>query len=297
MATQLPPLKSLPVFEAAGRHLSFTKAAGELNVTQAAVSHQIKGLEDWLGIDLFRRYNRRLALTEVGQAYLPSVRESLDALARATENLREAEDTGALTISVLTSFASTWLMPRLRRFRALHPEIDLRLDAEDGLADFAAGDVDIAIRYGHGDYPGMRVDRFLTEDIFPVCSPKLLEGPHPLRRPEDLRHHTQLHDTKRDDWQRWLLAAGFEALYSSHGPAFNFANMVLDAAIAGDGVALGRSAIAEEALADGRLVKPFEFSLPAEYAYYIVAPEATAERPKIAAFREWLLQEGAAGVD
>ncbi|MDP6389374.1 MAG: transcriptional regulator GcvA [Alphaproteobacteria bacterium] len=297
MATLLPPLKSLPVFEAAARHLSFTKAAGELNVTQAAVSHQIKGLEDWLGIDLFRRYNRRLALTEAGQAYLPSVRDSLDALARATENLRGTEETGALTVSVLTSFAATWLMPRLRYFRASHPEIDVRIDAEDGLADFAAGDVDLAIRYGHGDYPGMRVDRLMTEDIFPVCSPRLLEGPHPLRRPEDLRHHTLLHDTKRDDWQRWLMAAGFEDYYSSHGPAFNFANMVLDAAIAGDGVALGRSAIAEEALADGRLVKPFDVSLPAEFAYYIVTPEATADRPKIVAFREWFLEEGAAYVD
>ncbi len=291
MAQRLPPLKAMPVFEAAARHLSFTLAAEELHVTQAAISHQIKGLEDWLGVALFHRFNRRLSLTEAGLAYHPPVREALDLLVRGTERLAVREETGALTVSVLPSFAATWLMPRLKLFRAAHPEIDVRIDAEDGLVDFVNDDADVAIRYGHGEYPGLRADRFLTEDVFPVCSPQLLDGPNPLRTPEDLRHHTLLHDYKRDDWTRWLLAAGVEGIDPMRGPSFNFANLVLDAAIAGDGVALGRSAIAAQALADGRLVKPFDVSLPTAYAYYVVAPEATAGRPKVAAFREWLLSE------
>ncbi|MCG8543690.1 MAG: transcriptional regulator GcvA [Alphaproteobacteria bacterium] len=291
MARRIPPLKALPVFEAAARHLSFTRAAAELHITQAAVSHQIKGLEDWLGVALFQRRNRRIALTEAGHAYEPRIREALDIVARATESLMTQGESAVLTVSVLPSFAATWLMPRLKHFRADHPEIDVRIDAEEGIADFVNDDVDIAIRYGDGDYPGMRADRFLTEDVFPVCSPTLLEGPHPLRRPEDLKHHTLLHDYKRDDWMRWLVAAGVTGVDISRGPSFNYANLVLDAAIAGDGVAVARSAIAAEALADGRLVKPFDVSLPTTYAYYIVAPEATAGRPKVKAFREWLLAE------
>ena len=297
MARGIPPLKALPVFEAAARHLSFTLAAEELHVTQAAISHQVKGLEDWLGVALFHRYNRRLALTESGQAYQPPIREALDLIVRATERVASRDETGVLTVSVLASFAATWLLPRLKLFRAAHPEIDVRIDAEDGLIDFVNDDADIAIRYGHGDYPGLRTDRFLTEDIFPVCSPRLLEGAHPLRRPEDLRHHTLLHDYKRDDWTRWLLAAGVDGIDPTRGPSFNFANLVLDAAIAGDGVALGRSAIAAQALADGRLIKPFDVSLPTAFAYYVVAPEATADRPKVMAFREWLLAEAKKSAD
>ncbi len=290
MARRLPSLKALRAFEAAARHLSFTLAANELNVTQAAISHQVKALEERLGVKLFHRRNRRLFLTEAGQAYLPPVREAFDELAAATERLVARDAAGTLTVSTLTSFAATWLVPRLKQFRELHPEIDVRLTASDGLVDFAREDVDVAIRYGRGHWPGLRADHLLAEDIFPVCSPGLLDGTNPLRRPSDLEHHTLLHDDMRESWRMWLLAAGVEGLDPERGPGFSHSSMVVQAAVDGQGVALGRSALVAADLAAGRLVRPFEGSLPAEYAYYVVCPEANAERPKVLAFREWLLE-------
>ncbi|MDJ0937403.1 MAG: LysR family transcriptional regulator, partial [Kiloniellales bacterium] len=208
----MPPLNALRAFEAAARHLSFTKAAQELHVTQAAISHQVKGLEEILGIQLFRRLNRRLALTEAGQDYLPPLRDAFDAIAGATQRLHEREEGSALKISVLLSFASAWLLPRLSAFRRLHPEIDILVTASDTLVDFEQDDFDMGIRYGLGSYPGLRVDVLMEDEIYPVCSPKLLDGPHPLRRPADLKHHTLLHDTVQGtpddpDWRLWLRQA------------------------------------------------------------------------------------------
>ena len=290
MPRQLPPLNALRAFEAAGRHLSFTKAADELHVTPAAISHQVKALEERLGIKLFHRRNRSLLLTEAGQAYLVPLRDAFERLAAATDRLVARDRTGTLTVSALSSFAATWLVPRLKRFRELHPDIDVRLSASDHLVDFAREDVDVAVRYGRGDWPGLCVERLLTEDIFPVCSPKLLEGAHPLRRPQDLGHHTLLHDEMRISWRMWLLAAGVEGVDPDRGPSFNHSSMVIEAAVDGQGVALGRSVLVDAELASARLVKPFEISLPAEYAYYIVCPDASAERPKVRAFRDWLVR-------
>ncbi|MGP1397150.1 MAG: transcriptional regulator GcvA [Inquilinaceae bacterium] len=292
MAT-LPSLNALRAFEAAGRLLSFTAAARELNVTQAAISHQIKGLEAQLGIRLFRRINRGLLLTDAGQAYLPEVRGAFERLTAATEKLKINESGGVLTVSVLSSFASKWLVPRLRRFRERSPDIDVRLSADDSLVDFDRQDVDIAIRYGRGVYPGLRADKLLTEEVFPVCSPSLLDGPHPLRDPADLRHHTLLHDDMRTHWAMWLRAAGvdLEGADPHRGPAFTSSSMVLQAAVDGQGVALGRSALASDDLAHGRLIRPFAVSLPIDVAYYVVYPERATDRPKIKAFREWLMDE------
>ncbi|MFQ5955784.1 MAG: transcriptional regulator GcvA [Kiloniellales bacterium] len=291
MARRLPPLNALRAFEAAARHLSFTRAAQELNVTQAAVSHQVKALEARLGIALFRRLNRALMLTEAGQAYLPAVRDAFDAIAEATRHLEAHRTGGVLTVTTLISFAAKWLVPRLGRFRAGHPDLDVRLTTSDQLVDFSRDDVDLGIRYGRGQYPGLHAVRFLTEDIFPVCSPALLAGDSPLASPADLRHHTLLHDDMREDWRMWLLAAGVDGLDPTRGPAFSHSNLVIQAAVEGQGVTLGRGALVAEDLAAGRLVKPFAISLPAEFAYYIVAPEATAGQPKIVAFRDWLLEE------
>lgn len=287
---RLPTLNALRAFEAAGRHLSFTRAAEELHVTQAAISHQIKSLEAQLGIRMFRRGPRGLLLTDAGQFYLPEVREAFQRLTAATERLLEDEARGAITVSVLPSFAARWLVPRLSRFREVEPDIEVRVSADDRLADFDRDDIDVAIRYGRGDYPSLRADRFLTEELFPVCSPALLARA-PLSRPEDLGHHTLLHDDMRMDWAMWLMAAGVEGVDPRRGPSFNDSSMVLQAAVDGQGVALGRSALALDDLTAGRLVRPFTFSLPAEYAYYIVCPERTAERPSIRAFREWLLTQ------
>lgn len=289
----LPPLNALRAFEAAARHLSFTRAAAELHVTQAAVSHQIKALERALGVALFRRANRRLALTDAGQGYLPAVRDAFDGLTLATARLRAEESRGRLTISTLSSFAARWLVPRLGKFMRAHPEIDLRVSPSDALVDFRRDEVDVAIRFGRGRYTGLHSVRLMTEDLYPVCSPRLAAGAKPLRRPEDLHHHLLLHDDNESGWRNWLLAAGVEGIDMTRGPLYTDSSMLIEAAVNGDGVALARGALARDALASGRLLRPFRLRLPAEYAYYVVCPEESAERPKIVALRDWLLREAA----
>jgi LysR family glycine cleavage system transcriptional activator len=291
MSRRLPPLNALRAFEAAARHLSFTRAAAELHVTQTAISHQIKGLEERLGVRLFRRLPRGLLLTEEAQRYLPPVRDAFDRIAAATAQLAAAGSSGSLTVSVLPSFAAKWLVPRLGRFRAAHPDLDLRISASSQLVDFARDDVDVGIRMGRGRYPGLRVDRLFGESMVPVCAPELLSGPHPLRRPEDLRHHVLLHDDDHTGWRLWLELAGVEEVDAGRGPVFTDSAMVVQAAAEGQGIALARSVLAAGDLAAGRLVRPFEVSVPHDLAYYLVSPEATAEQPRIRAFRAWLLAE------
>ncbi|MFC1681912.1 transcriptional regulator GcvA [Pseudomonadota bacterium] len=291
MTQRLPPLNSIRAFEAAARHLSFTKAAEELHVTQSAVSHQIKALEEFLGLKLFRRLNRALILTDEGQEYLPTVRRAFDHLHEATRRLMENEARGKLTVSVLPSFAARWLVPRLGRFGKACPEIDIRLMPTADLVDFARDDVDIGIRYGRGRYPGMRVERLMEEDVFPVCSPELLNPPHPLQHPQDLQHHVLMHDDGHGDWRTWLLSSGVENVDPQRGPIFTDSSMLIQAAVAGQGVALARGALVQDDLDSGILVRPFELSLSVEFAYYLVCPEEVADQPKIAAFRDWIIKE------
>ena len=293
---RLPPLNALRAFEAAGRQLSFTRAGEELHVTQAAISHQVKSLEDWLGLALFRRRGRAIVLTESGQSYLTGVREGLDLLADATDRLTRRRDSGVLTVGTLASFATAWLMPRLSRFRALQPDIDVRVAASDEITDFARDDVDLVIRYGNGLWPGLTVLPLMTEDVFPVCSPALLEGPHPLDRPDNLRHHTLLHDDMRETWRLWLMAAGVKGVDPDRGPGYNDSALVLEAAANGQGVARARSALVRNHLASGRLVKPFDVALPAEYAYYLVHPVGALNHPKVRAFRDWIVTETGADI-
>ncbi len=290
MKRRLPSLNGLRAFEAAARHQSFTRAADELSVTQTAISHQIKRLEEQLGQRLFIRRNRRLLLTEAAQELLPAVRTAFDGLNAAVEQLSRSDRSGSLTVSTVISFTTKWLVPRLAGFQAAYPEIDVRITASADLVDFNRDDVDMAIRYGHGDWPGLRVDRLISEDVFPVCSPALMQGPQPLQRPEDLVHHTLLHVTSfQEDWQVWLTAAGVDGVDYRRGVSFDLAFPALQAAIDGVGVALGRSTMVEADIAEGRLVVPFDVALPLQAAYYVVSPEETADRPKIKAFRDWLL--------
>ena len=300
MARRLPPLNALRAFEAAARHLSFTKAAEELYVTQAAISHQVKALEEALGVQLFRRLNRRLMLTDAGQLYLPALTEAFDGIDAATGRLRADENAGSLTVSVANSLAAKWLLPRLPRFRERHPEIDVEISAADRLVDFGRDNADMGIRYGLGNYPGLKVDPLMEDTVFPVCSPqlvngRLVDGPPPLRAPEDLRRHTLLHDDvgtgEAPNWRRWLTAAGVTGANPERGPRYSHSSLVLQAAIDGQGVALGRSSLVSLDLEAGRLVQPFGPALPSHYACYVVSPVATAERPKIKAFRDWLLEE------
>ena len=299
MARQLPPLKALRAFEAAARHLSFTKAAQEMNVTQAAISHQVKTLEDSLQIQLFRRFNRRLMLTDAGQTYLPQLTEALDRIDAATRRLRAVDDSGDLKVSVATSVAAKWLLPRLVRFRQKHPDIDVSVSASDKLVDFNRDDIDMGIRYGYGVYPGLRVDKLMQDTVFPVCSPALLQGPLPLREPADLKHHTLLHEEwgemiNAPDWRAWLTAAGVTDVNPARGPGYSHSSLSLQSAIDGHGVSLARSSLVALDLEAGRLVQPFGPALPTHFACYVVSPEAAAERPKIKAFRDWLLEQAAA---
>ncbi len=298
MARHLPPLNALRAFEAAGRHLSFTKAAEELNVTQAAISHQVKLLEETLGLSLFRRLNRRLQLTDAGAAYLPPLLDAFDGIAEATNRLHAGERSGPLKVSTLHSFAVKWLLPRLPRFLESHPEIDVLVSSGSYLVDFLRDDFDVALRYGGGDYPGLQADILMGDEIVPVCSPVLLEREPPLRAPEDLRRVTLLHDVVRStpddpDWRIWLAHAGVTGVDPDRGPRFSEANMVLQAAIAGQGVALTRRVIAKDDLDAGMLVVPFGPALPTRFVYCLVYPPSSAERPKIKLFREWLLDEAA----
>lgn len=290
MPRRLPSLNGLKAFEAAARHQSFTRAAAELGVTQTAVSHQIKRLEEQLGVQLFVWRSRKLFLTEGAQEYLPAVRGAFDELNRATERLLRQDEKGVLTVSTLTAFAVKWLVPRLASFRASHPDIDVRISTSLLPADFVRDDVDVAIRYGRGNWPGLHSSYLVKEDCFPVCSPRLVEGDPPLREPGDLRRYPLLRVTGYDDqWRMWLMAAGVEDVDYRHGPMFDDDIAALQAAIDGLGVALIGAPIAEGDLAQGRIVAPFPMALPDDAAYYVVTPLETADRPKVKRFREWLL--------
>jgi LysR family glycine cleavage system transcriptional activator len=291
MTPRLPSLNGLRAFEAAARHLSFTQAASELNVTQTAISHQIRRLEEELGIRLFIRKNRALALTPQARDYLPGVRAAFNDLRLATDRLLRKDDDNVLTISTLASHAAKWLLPRLSAFQEAYPGIDVRITTSTGLVDFKNGDVDAAIRYGRGNWPGVRAEWLMADELFPVCSPALVKADKPLSCPQDLAHQTLLHTSGGydDDWRLWLTAAGLPADISKPpGITFDLIFMTVQAAIDGIGVALGRTSYVQDDIAKGRLVVPFKIALPADAGFYLVSPEGAAEPPKLAAFRQWL---------
>ena len=291
---RLPSLNALRAFEAAARHLSFTRAAGELHVTQAAVSHQVKLLEDSLGVRLFRRLNRALLLTDAGQVYAPELKAAFEQIRNATGKIQQATMSRPITVTALASFSARWLVPRLGRFRQQHPDIDLLIDPQNQTVDLHHSHADIAIRYGSGNYPGLVTERLFTEDLFPVCSPALLcAGEHPLRCPADLAHHHLLHDDGHGDWRTWLGAAGVKGVDPSRGTVFTDSSMLIQAAMSGQGVALARGVLANDELEAGALVRPFELSLPSEYAYYVLVLPEGLQQSGIVKFRDWLLAEAA----
>ncbi|WP_026958933.1 MULTISPECIES: transcriptional regulator GcvA [Aliagarivorans] len=289
MARRLPPLNALKAFEAAARHLSFTRAAEELFVTQAAVSHQIKALEEFLGLKLFKRKNRALLLTEEGQGYFLDIKDIFISLTEATDRLLARGAKGTITVSLQPSFAIQWLVPRLAQFSELHPDIDVRIKAVDMYEGSLTDDVDVAIYYGLGNWSGLRADKLHTEYLIPVCSPNLLLGDKGLASPDDLQHHTLLHDTSRRDWKAWFKQVGLRQMNVNHGPIFSHSTMVLQAAVYGQGVALGHSVLAKPEIEAGRLVCPFDQVLLSKKAYYMVCKPSQAELGKIVAFREWMM--------
>ncbi|PFH11255.1 LysR family glycine cleavage system transcriptional activator [Collimonas sp. PA-H2] len=287
---RLPPLSSLKAFEAAARHRNFTRAAAELYVTQAAISHQVKQLEEWLGLKLFERRGHALALTLDGASYLPEVADALDRLTAATERLTSNSAAGTLRITVLPSFAAKWLMPHLSRFHAAHPEIELDLVSIEESWDFSNQQFDLGIRLGNGRWNGLQADLIAEEWLTPMYSPALAQRA-PLQTPADLRRHPLLHDTPRDSWPRWLELVDAPAVDVRKGASFTDSSLALQAAADGHGVLLGRLFLAAGDIAAGRLLAPFPQRLKNDYAYWLVYPKASAQNPRIAAFRSWLLGE------
>ena len=293
MRRRLPSLNALKAFEATARQESFTKAADELCVTQGAVSQQVKGLEAELGVRLFRRERQRLVITDAGRSYLEVVRDAFDRLSMGTERLLQRQSSGVLTVTTSPNFATKWLVHRLGRFSEAHPGIELRISASIQHVDFAREDIDLAIRHGDGQWPGLNVARLCVEKLFPVCSPQLVRGRGALRSPRDLKHHTLLHANDTGDWVKWLKLVDAGDVDVQRGTVFNQASMAIDAAVDGQGIALARTALAAWDLLSGRLVRPFPQALEAPYALWIVCPTAAADLPKIATFRNWLLEEAA----
>jgi LysR family glycine cleavage system transcriptional activator len=297
MPKDLPPLTALRAFEAAGRHLSVTRAADELSVTAAAVSHQVKALEDYLGVRLFRRTGNSLFLTDAGQTFLPGLRAGFAELERAMSALREHDLHGALVLSVAPVFATRWLIPRLDGFHGAHPDIDVRISTSLDLVDFERDGVDAAIRVGRGRYPGLVAHRLFGESVVPMCSPALLKGEPPLAAPEDLRHHVLLHfdwpaqEQVTPDWGTWLRSTKVKGVDATRGPRFTQPDYAMQAAAEGAGVVLGWRSLAQADLDAGRLTIPFDLPLQMDVAFYFVYPEASAERPKLMRFREWLLSQ------
>jgi len=286
-------------FEAAARWLSFTKAAEELFVTPAAISQQIKQLEDYLGVILFHRMTRAVNLTEEARVVLPLMTEGFDKLAEAIERLTQEEEKGLLTVSTAPTFAAKWLLQRLPDFSEKYPDIDLRLDASLVPREFDRDGIDISIRLSQGNYPGLHVARVFGEELSPVCSPGLLTDVKPLQTPGDLKTHRLLHVDwghlrgSLPDWRMWIKAVGIEGIDIDHGPHFTVESMAIEAAINGNGVALvSHHAVAED-LKAGRLVKPFNFALQADFSYWLVCPHEYLRRAKVRVFCDWLLEEAA----
>ncbi|MGI9324847.1 MAG: transcriptional regulator GcvA [Pseudomonadales bacterium] len=297
MSRRIYPLNALRAFEASARHLSFVKAAEELSVTPAAISHQAKKLEEYLGLPLFRRLPRSLLLTESGQLLLTELRDVFLSLDTAMERVIDSGQRGSLTLSVAPTFAVMWLIPRLQKFYALHPDIDVRISTGLGLVDFQRDDYDAAIRLGSGQWFGLETIKLFDESVTPMCSPSLLEGANALKSPDDLRNHVLLHNHSMDydpdapTWASWLQAAGACGVDASRGTHFGLPDHGLQASIDGAGVVLGWRSLAAPDLAAGRVVEPFDLALPLGSSFYLTYPEARSRRANIVALRDWLMEE------
>jgi LysR family transcriptional regulator, glycine cleavage system transcriptional activator len=292
MLRRLPPLNALKAFEAAARSESFTRAAEELNVTQGAVSQQVKALEATLGIKLFNRERQRLVITEAGREYLAVIRDALDRIAVGTERVVQRQISGVLTISTSPDFAAKWLVCRLGRFAESHPEIDLRISATAHHIDFVREDVDLAVRHGDGRWPGLDAIRLCSERLFPVCSPEFVSGRNRVVTARDLLKYPLLRLDGWNTWTRWFEAAGITDPVA-RGPILGNASMLIDAAVGGQGIALARTALAAWDIINGRLIRPIDVSLRMSNTYWIVSPKVTSSIPKVAMFRKWLLAEAA----
>jgi DNA-binding transcriptional LysR family regulator len=284
----LPPLNALRAFESAARHLSFTRAADELHVTQAAISHQVKGLEERLGVKLFRRLPRQLLLTDEGQALLPDLRDAFNRLAHAVERISARSAAGTLTVSSMTTILMTWLVPRLPRFQEAHPEIDVRLMTTQRLVDFTREDIDVAIRFGTGKWPGVKSERMFGEVLTPLCGRRFVDE---CKSPADLHKLPLIRSTEEDEWPIWFAAAGVAAAEVTRGPIFDSTKIAVEAAKDGLGIVMGPPTLFADDIAAGRLFQPFALAVETGKSYWFVVPENSAGRPKVKAFRDWIFSE------
>jgi LysR family glycine cleavage system transcriptional activator len=296
MSRRLTHLNALRAFEAAARHGSFVRAAAELGVTAAAVGQQVRLLEERCGSPLFERQGKKLNLTEAAREVLPDINDAFDRLAQAADKLHQARRAPVVTVTLPPSFAAKWLIPRIELFRMEHPEVDVRLDTTDRLADLARETIGVGIRYGSGRYPGLEATLLMDEEVFPVCSPKLIRG-RKLSKPDELANFRLIHDTTMDrhaafpTWSAWLKAAGARKVDARPGLRINSAIMSLQAAIDGQGVALARSVIVAGDLREGRLVSPMRFACPTNFSYYLIYPAGLPLSRATAAFCHWLRKE------
>lgn len=291
MARRLPPLNSMKCFEAAGRLLSFTDAAKELNVTQAAVSHQIKVIEEFLEVSLFIRYPRRIVLTEQGKALLPNITDAFDKLSIAIRAVSKEQTTNIVNVRLAPSFAAKWLSPRLKNFWIKHPEININLFHASPPVDFDREEVDIAVTYGKGKWTNVISEELLSLDFFPVCSPAFMQNDKPLTDINNLRYYTFLHDANYECWTEWLVLAGMNDIASNKGTIIDDTNVLIQAAIDGQGVALGSTVFVEDHLKSGKLVSPCDITLHDDFAYHVVSTEKRLSNPAVRAFKDWLLGE------
>lgn len=293
MKHNLPPLNALRAFEATARHLSVKNAADELCVTPGAISQMLKALEQRLGTKLFHRVNRGIFLTAAGQAYLPPVRNAFSQIAEATNRVATSADSGILTVSVTPSFAAAWLVPRLKDFQDAYPDIDLQVSTSKALVDFTRDGVDLAVRHGLGRYPGLRSERVFAVELVAVAAPSLVARLGAPAAPADLTRWPHVHDADRRDWHLWFQAQGIDETGPPRGPSFDDPSLLLQAVRAGQGAGLLPAPMAALDLAEGCLVKLADVAWPEDFAYYLVYPEANHERPKIAAFRAWIMSAAA----
>lgn len=299
MKRSLLPLNALRAFDAAARHMSFKHAADDLAVTPAAISQQIRSLEDFLGVDLFRRTNRSLVLTDAAQLSLGPLKEGFEKLEEAVDIITDSITSNVLRVSVSPSFASKWLVPRIAGFYERRPDAIVKINATMQVADFKAEDVDVAIRYGLGNYDGLESEELLRETIFPVCAPDMFDGE--AATPCAVLNHTLIHDdsTVEDEsapnWTMWLKAAGVSPPEGVPALHFNTNALAIEAAVAGRGIALARSAIAEEDIKAGRLITPFGEAVPIDFAHYIVYPKEKIKNERVQDFIEWLREETSGG--
>jgi LysR family glycine cleavage system transcriptional activator len=285
---RLPPLSMLRAFEAAARHLSFKRAALELAVTPTAISHQIGRLEEHLGVPLFERRARRVALTAPGKTLFPALRDGLDSFADVVDSVRAGKGRRHLTLSATTAFTAKWLVPRVASFRAAHPDLDLRLHASDELVDLAAGTVDAAIRYGRGIYPGLESEELIVDRFAPLCSPRLgISDPGQLRAATLIHFEWKLSGRETPVWRRWFAAAGLRTVDPAAGVTFSDESHAIQAAVAGQGVALLSLVLVSDELASGALVQPFGPVVPG-YRYHLVYRKDHRERGQVALLRDWI---------